>query len=128
MVRADVTTKPINVVGYEEPICLLASEVVEPFKTLVVRAKTKIIFTAGCLCCSTLTMDSKDGTLPPGLVVTGTYTVLKRGSSMVPIVLCNTTGSPIHLRKGQKVAWVQAANEVPSTSFETGNVGVLEGI
>ena len=69
--------KPINVMGYEEPIRLSASEVVEPFETLVVKAKTKIIFTARCLCCSTLAMDSKDGTLPPGLVVTGTYTVLK---------------------------------------------------
>ena len=76
-VRAYVTMKPIDVVGYEEPIHLLASEVVEPFKTLVVKARTKIIFMAGCLHCSTLMMDSKDGTLLPGLVVTGTYTVLK---------------------------------------------------
>ena len=53
------------------------SKVVEPFKTLVVKARTKITFTARCLHCSTLTMDSKDGTLPPGLVVTGAYTVLK---------------------------------------------------
>ena len=77
VVRTDVTMKPINVAGYEEPVCLLASEVVEPFKTLVVKARTKIIFMAGCLHCSTLAMDSKDGTLPPGLVVTGTYTFLK---------------------------------------------------
>ena len=76
-VRANVMTKPINVTGYEEPICLLASEVVEPFKTLVVKAKTKIIFMARHLCCSTFVMDSKDGTLPPRLVVTGTYTLLK---------------------------------------------------
>ena len=69
--------KPFDVTGYKEPICLLVSEVVKPFKTLVMKARTKIIFTARCLCCSTLTMDSKDGTLPPGLVVTGTYTVLK---------------------------------------------------
>ena len=105
-VRADVTTKPINVTGYEEPICLLAPEVVEPFKTLVVKARTKIAFTAGHLRCSTLAMDSKDGTLPPGLVVTSAYMVLKRGSKTVPIVLRNTTGSPIILRKGQKVARV----------------------
>ena len=80
---------------------------------LVVKARTKITFTAGCLCCSTLAMDSKDGTLPPRLIVTGTYTVLKRGSKTVPVVLHNTMGSPIILRKGQKVARVQAANEVP---------------
>ena len=103
-VRADVAMKPINVTGYKEPMCLLAAEVVKPFETLVVKARTKITFTAGHLCCSTLAMDSKDGTLPPGLIVTGAYTVLNRGSKTVPIVLCNTTGSPIHLRKGQKVA------------------------
>ena len=77
VVRANVATKPIDVMGYEEPICLLASKVVEPFEMLVVKARTKITFMAGHLHCSTLMMDSKDGTLPPGLVVTGAYTVLK---------------------------------------------------
>ena len=90
--------------GYKEPVRLLATEVVEPFKTLVVKARTKITFTAGCLHCSTLAMDSKDGTLPPRLIVTGAYTVLKRGSKTVPIILRNTTGSPILLKKGQKIA------------------------
>ena len=99
-VRADVTMKPIDVMGYEEPVHLLAAEVVKPFETLVVKARTKITFTAGHLCCSTLAMDSKDGTLPPRLIVTGAYTVLKRGSKTIPIVLHNTMGSPIHLRKG----------------------------
>ena len=112
-VRADVTTKPINVTGYQEPVHLLMAEVVKPFETLVVKARTKITFTAGHLCCSTLAMDLKDGTLPPGLIVTGAYTVMKRESKTIPIVLCNTMGSPIHLRKGQKVARVQAANKVP---------------
>ena len=112
-VRADVTMKPIDVMGYEEPMHLLAVEVVEPFEMSVVKARTKITFMAGHLCCSTLAMDSKDGTLPPRLIVTGAYTVLKRGSKTVPIVLRNTTGSPIHLRKGQKIARVKAANEVP---------------
>ena len=53
-VRADVTTKPINVMGYEEPVHLLTAEVVKPFEMLVVKARTKITFTAGHLCCSTL--------------------------------------------------------------------------
>ena len=89
--------------GYEEPVRLLTAEVVEPFETLIVKARTKITFMAGHLCCSTLAMDSKDGALPPRLIVTGAYTILKRGSKTVPIVLHNTTGSPIHLRKGQKI-------------------------
>ena len=99
--------------GYEEPVCLLTAEVVKPFEMWVVKARIKITFMAGCLHCSTLAMDSKDVTLPPGLIVTGAYTVLKRGSKTVPIVLHNTTGSPIHLRKGQKIARVQATNKVP---------------
>ena len=103
-VRADVATKPINVLGYEEPIFLLTAEVVEPFEMLVVKARIKITFMAGHLRCSTLAMDSKDGTLPPGLIVTGAYTVMKRGSRTVPIFLCNTMGSPIHFRKWQKIA------------------------
>ena len=107
-VRADVTTKPINITGYKEPVCLLAPEVVEPFETLVVKARTKIAFTAGHLHCSTLAMDSKDGTLPPGLVVTGAYTVLKRGSKTVPVILCNTTGVAHHPQEG--------AEGCPSTS------------
>ena len=89
------------------------AKVVEPFETLVVKARTKITFMAGCLHCSTLVMESKDGTLPPRLIVTGAYTVMKWGSKMVPIVLHNTMGSPIHLRKGQKIPQVQAVNKVP---------------
>ena len=42
------------------------------------KARTKITFTAGHLCCSTLAMDSKDGTLPPGLIVTGAYSPKER--------------------------------------------------
>ena len=125
-VRVDVTMKPIDVTGYEEPVHLLAPEVVEPFETLVVKARTKIAFTAGHLCCSTLAMDSRDGTLPPGLVVTGAYQVLKRGSKTVPVILRNTTGSPIILRKGQKVAQVQAANEVPHPHLKLGTLESLE--
>ena len=125
-VRADVTTKPINVTGYEEPVCLLTAEVVKPFETLFVKARMKITFTAGCLCCSTLAMDSKDGTLSPRLIVTDAYTVMKRGSKTVPVVLCNTMGSPIHLRKGQKVARVQAMNEVPCPHLKPGMLESLE--
>ena len=69
--------KPIDVMGYEEPVHLLTAEVVEPFEMLVVKARTKITFMAGCLHCSTLVMDSNDGTLPPRLIVTGAYTVMK---------------------------------------------------
>ena len=125
-IRADVTTKPIDVTGYEEPIHLLIAEVVKAFEMLVVKARTKITFTAGHLHCSTLAMDSKDGTLPPGLIVTGAYTVMKRGSKTVPIVLCNTMGSPIHLRKGQKVAQVQATNKVPPPHLKLGTLESLE--
>ena len=125
-VRADVTTKPVDVMGYEEPVWLLTVEVVKPFETLVVKARTKITFTAGHLHCSTLAMDSKDGTLPPGLIVTGAYTVLKRGSKTVPIILHNTTGLPIILKKGQKIARVQAANEVPSPHLKPGTLESLE--
>ena len=125
-VRADVTTEPIDITGYEEPVRLLTAEVIEPFKTLVVKARTKITFTTGCLCCSTLAMDSKDGTLPPGLVVTGAYMVLKRGSKTVPVILYNTTGLPIILKKGQKVARVQATNEVPRPHLKPGTLESLE--
>ena len=71
---------------------------------LQVGPSAKITFTTGQLCCSTLTMNSIDGTLPLGLVVTGAYTVLRWGSKTIPVVLCNMMGLPIHLRKGQKVA------------------------
>ena len=125
-VRADITMKPVDVMGYEEPVHLLAAEVVKPFETLIVKARTKITFMARCLHCSTLMMDSKDGTLPPRLMVTGAYTVPKQGSKTVPIMMCNTTGSPIHLRKGQKVAQVQATNEVPQPHLKLGTLESLK--
>ena len=126
-VRADVATKPVDVTGYEEPMHLLGPKVVEPFETLVVKARTKITFTAGQLCCLTLTMDSRDGTLPPGLVVTGAYMMLRQGSKTIPMVLHNMTGSPIYLRKGQKVAWVQACNEILHSQLKLGYAGILGG-
>ena len=58
--------------------------------------------------------------------MTSAYTVLKRGSKTVPIVLRNTTGSPIILKKGQKVARVQAANEVPHPRLRLGTLESLE--
>ena len=61
-----------------------------------------------------------------GLVVTGAHTVLKQGSNTVPIMLHNTTGSPIHLRKGQKVAQVQAMNEVPRPHLKLGTLESLK--
>ena len=125
-VRADVAMKPINVTGYKEPVHLLTAKIVKPFEMLVVKARTKITFMAGHLHCSTLAMDSKDGTLPPRLIVTGAYTVMKKGSKMVPIVLHNTTGSPIHLRKGQKIAQVQAMNEVPQPHLKPGMLESLK--
>ena len=125
-IRADVTMKLIDVMGYEEPVHLLTAEVVKPFEMLVVKARTKITFMAGCLHCSTLAMDSKDGALPPRLIVTSAYTVMKKGSKMVPVVLCNTMGSPIYLRKGKKVAWVQATNEVPQPHLQLGMLESLE--
>ena len=118
--------KPVDVTGYEEPIHLLTAKVVKPFETLVVKARTKITFTAGHLHCSTLAMDSKDETLPPRLIVTGAYTVMKWGSKMVSIVLHNTTGLLIHLRKGQMVAQVQAVNEVPQPHLKLGMLDSLK--
>ena len=72
-------------------------------------------------------MDSRDGTLPLGLVVTA-YTVLRQGSKTIPVVLHNTTGLPIHLRKGQKVAQVQACNEVPCPQLKPGMLEYLGGV
>ena len=46
-VRANVTTKPVDIMGYQEPVHLLGPEVVEPFETFVVKARTKITFTMG---------------------------------------------------------------------------------
>ena len=71
-------------------------------------------------------MDSKDGTLLPGLVVTGMYMMLRQGSKTVPIMLYNMTRSPIYLRKGQKVAQVQACNEVPHPQLKPGMLEYLE--
>ena len=44
----------------------------------------------------------------------------------MPVVLCNMTGSPIHLKKGQKVARVQATNEVPRPYLKPGTLESLE--
>ena len=84
-VRADVTTKPIDVMGYEEPACLLTAEVVEPFEMLVVKARTKITFNGlGAYAVPLLQWIRRMELSHLGLIVTGAYTVLKRGSKTVP--------------------------------------------
>ena len=98
----------------------------EPFESLVVKAWTKITFTVDKLCSGTFAMNSWDGILPPGLVVIGLYTMLKRGSKTIPIILRNTTGSPISLHKGWKIAHVQACNEVPQPCLKPGVLEYLD--
>ena len=88
---------------------------VKPFESLVVKVQTKITFTVGKLHCGTFAMNLWDGTLPLGLVVVGVYTMLKRGSKTVPIILHNATSFPISLCKGQKIAHVQGLNQVPNS-------------
>ena len=63
-------------------------------------------------------MDSKQAKLPLGLVVNNTYAILKRGSKTVPVVLWNTTGSPISLKRGLRIAQVQTSNEVPKPQIK----------
>ena len=99
---------------------------IELFETLIVWARTRITFAAGWLRCSTFVMETKDGTLPPGLVVIGTYTMLKRESKTVPVVLHNTMGFPIFLKKGQRVARVQTCNEVHQPQLKPGTLEYLE--
>ena len=50
----------------------------------------------------------------------------ERKQDSTHVVLRNTTGSPIILRKGQKVARVQAANEVPCPHLKPGTLESLE--
>ena len=52
--------------------------------------------------------------------------MLRHGSKTVPVMLCNTTGLPIHLKKGQKVAQVQICNEVPHPQLKPGMLEYLE--
>ena len=52
--------------------------------------------------------------------------MLRWGSKTVPVVLCNMMGSPIHLRKGQKVAQVQACNDVLCPQLKLGTLEYLE--
>ena len=51
--------------------------------------------------------------LPLGLYIQRVYTELKDGSRNVSIVLCNSTGKPMHLTAGQLVGCIVAANRVP---------------
>ena len=51
--------------------------------------------------------------LPPGLQVLYVFTVWKRGSSKVSIVVWNVSKSPIYLKKGVQVARLVPATPVP---------------
>ena len=112
-IRTDIATKPMDVLAHNEPVRLNEPTIIRPFESLIVWAKTKTIFTTGRLRDSTFTLGSKEGGLPPGLVVTNMHAILKCGNKRVPVVLHNTMGSPISLKKGWKIAQEQTSNEVP---------------
>ena len=46
-VRTNIASKPVDVMGYEEPVRLMGPEIVDSFKTLVVKAWTMITFAVG---------------------------------------------------------------------------------
>ena len=105
---------------------LTESVVVKPFESFVLQARLKITITVMRMQCSTFIMESWNGTLPLGLVVTRTYTMLKRGSKTIPVVLCNITSTPIHFNKGHKITHVQVCNKVPHPWLKAGTLEYLE--
>ena len=68
--------------------------------------------------------------LPPGLQVPYVFTVWKRGSGKVSIVVQNVSESPIHLKKGIQVARLVPATPVPPgmPALVSGGVTALEAM
>ena len=73
-------------------------------------------------------MGQNDGCPIPGLEVMNTYAVLKQGSKSVPVVLKNSTGQPITIKKGSKIARCSAGNVLPKKVMRPGTMEHLDGM
>ena len=112
--------------GYTKPIYLIENTVIQPFESLVVQTHTSTAFLAGRLQVSTSAMDSKQAKLPLALAVNNTYAILKRRSKTVHVILQNTTGSTISLKRGLRVAQVQTSNKVHKPQIKPGPLKYLD--
>ena len=104
--------------GIDEPILVKEHVRLGPFQTQILECKVKPLIreTALVMVCPTKVGEIQLAgmhPLHPGLHVLHMLTRLKMGSGKVSVVVCNMSDSPIHLKKGMRIACMESVLPVP---------------
>ena len=104
--------------GIDFPILVKEHVRLGPFQTQILECKVKPLIdeTTLMMVCPTKVGEIQLAgmhPLHPGLHVLHALTRLKMGSGKVSVVVHNMSDSPIYLKKGMRIAWVESALPVP---------------
>ena len=89
------------------------AETIDPFSSHIVPVKTGRAYVGEHIDVMVQTLQTQDGSLPPGLTVQNTYTELRKGSKKAVVVIQKNTAYLQTLQKKPPVARVVAASPVP---------------
>ena len=109
------TNKGQDPTNLDEPVLLKDRVIIPAFASRIVHVRTQRTFIKGHhlnIMVQPPYPEDK-AKLPLGLYIQRVYTELKDGSRNVSMVLCNSTGKPMHLTAGWLVGHIVAANMVP---------------
>ena len=125
-IRDDVANRPLDPLDFDEVVRAKRDEVVYPFSSAMVHAKTETVFMGYRLNVMSQSLKPEDGSLPPGLTVNGHYDTLKNGSQSITISVRNHTPFAIKICKNEPVARVVTGNAIPTTELIPGTLEALD--
>ena len=115
----DKTMESANWDGYIEVVFMKNMETIDAFSSCVLPIKAEKAYTGECINIMTLTLRTKDSSLPQGLTIQNAYTKLQKGSKNVVMVVRNSMAYHQMLWKKAPVARAVAAIMVPETLLES---------
>ena len=112
------TLESANPIGYDEVVFTRNMDTIEAFSSHVISIKAGKAYTGECINVMTKALQTKDGSLPQGLMIQNAYTELWKGSKYIVVVVSNSMAYPQMLQKKALVARTVAATAVPETLLE----------
>ena len=87
---SDKTVESANPNGYDEVVIMRNMETIDTFSCQIIPVKAEKVYTGECINVMTQVLQTEDGSLPQGLTIQNAYTVLRRASKNVVMVVRNS--------------------------------------
>ena len=88
------TMESANPNGYDEVVIMRNTETIDAFSSCVILIKVEKAYTGEHINIMTQVLQTKDGSLPPGLTIQNAYTELRKGSKNAVMVVRNSMVYP----------------------------------